>query len=63
VVRRLAEAGKAILMVEQNVRKALDVSDRACVLELGRIHLQDRAQALLGDARVARLYLGMGGAG
>ncbi len=63
VVRRLAEAGKAILMVEQNVRKALDVSDRACVLELGRIRLQDRAQALLGDARVARLYMGMGGAG
>jgi branched-chain amino acid transport system ATP-binding protein len=61
VVRRLAEAGKAILMVEQNVRKALDVSDRACVLELGRIRLQDRAQALIGDARVARLYLGMGG--
>jgi branched-chain amino acid transport system ATP-binding protein len=62
VVRRLAEAGKAILMVEQNVRKALDVSDRACVLELGRIRLQDRAQALLGDARVARLYMGVSGA-
>jgi branched-chain amino acid transport system ATP-binding protein len=61
VVRRLAEAGKAILMVEQNVRKALDVSDRACVLELGRIRLQDRAQALIGDARVARLYMGMSG--
>jgi ABC-type branched-subunit amino acid transport system ATPase component len=61
VVRRLAEAGKAILMVEQNVRKALAVSDRACVLELGRIRLQDRAQALIGDARVARLYMGMSG--
>ena len=43
VVRRLAESGKAILMVEQNVKKALAVSDRACVLELGRIRLQDRA--------------------
>jgi branched-chain amino acid transport system ATP-binding protein len=62
VVRRLADAGKAILMVEQNVRKALQASDRACVLELGRIRLQDRARALLGDARVARLYMGMGGA-
>jgi len=61
VVRRLADTGKAILMVEQNVRKALDVSDRACVLELGRIRLHDRAQALIGDARVARLYMGMGG--
>ena len=62
VVRRLAEAGKAILMVEQNVKKALAASDRACVLELGRITLQDRAQALLGDQRVARLYMGMAGA-
>jgi branched-chain amino acid transport system ATP-binding protein len=62
VVRRLADAGKAILMVEQNVRKALQASDRACVLELGRIRLQDRAEALLGDARVVRLYMGMGGA-
>jgi branched-chain amino acid transport system ATP-binding protein len=60
VGRRLAEAGKAILMVEQNVRKALAVSDRACLLELGRIRLQDRAQALIGDARVARLYMGRG---
>jgi len=63
VVRRLAEAGKAILMVEQNVKKALTASDRACVLELGRISLQDRAQALLADQRVARLYMGMAGAG
>ena len=61
VVRRLAEAGKAILMVEQNVKKALAVSDRACVLELGRIHLADRANALIGDERVARLYMGMSG--
>ena len=37
-------------------------SDRACVLELGRITLQDRALALLGDQRVARLYMGMAGA-
>lgn len=61
VVRRLAESGKAILMVEQNVKKALAASDRACVLELGRIRLQDRAQALISDERVARLYMGMGG--
>lgn len=62
VVRRLAEGGKAILMVEQNVKKALAASDRACVLELGRIRLQDRAATLIGDERVARLYMGMGAA-
>jgi branched-chain amino acid transport system ATP-binding protein len=62
VVRRLAESGKAVLMVEQNVKKALAVSDRGCVLELGHIRLQDRAAALIGDERVARLYMGMSGA-
>jgi branched-chain amino acid transport system ATP-binding protein len=39
VVRQLAQSGKAILMVEQNVKKALATSDRGCVLELGRIRL------------------------
>ena len=33
------------------------------MLELGRIRLQDRAPALLGDARVARLYMGMSSVG
>ena len=45
----------------KNVKKALSVSDRACVLELGRIHLADRASTLIGDERVARLYMGMSG--
>jgi branched-chain amino acid transport system ATP-binding protein len=62
LVRRLAESGKAILMVEQNVRKALAASDRACLLELGRIRLQDSARGLIGDERVARLYMGLDGA-
>jgi branched-chain amino acid transport system ATP-binding protein len=61
VVRRLAESGKAVLMVEQNVKKALACSDRGCVLELGRIRLHDRAAALIGDERVARLYMGKSG--
>jgi branched-chain amino acid transport system ATP-binding protein len=58
-VRRLAEAGKAILMVEQNVRKALLASDRGYVLEQGHVRLEDRASALIDDERVARLYMGV----
>ncbi len=57
-LRGLAAAGKAVLMVEQNVRRALEASDRGIVLELGRAKLQDHASALLGDERVARLYMG-----
>jgi branched-chain amino acid transport system ATP-binding protein len=45
--RRLAETGKGILMVEQNVKKALQASDRGYVLELGQVRITDDAQALI----------------
>jgi branched-chain amino acid transport system ATP-binding protein len=57
--RRLAEAGKAILMVEQNVKKALEASDRGYVLELGQVRIKDSAKALIADERVSRLYMGV----
>lgn len=57
-VRLLRAQGKAILMVEQNVKKALSISDRGGVMELGTLQIQDQAANLIGDERVARLYLG-----
>ena len=57
-VQLLRDQGKAILMVEQNVKKALKVSDRGCVMELGSMRIQDQASRLVDDERVARLYLG-----
>jgi len=57
-VRMLRDQGKAVLMVEQNVKKALAASDRGCVMELGAIRVQDEAARLIDDERVARLYLG-----
>ncbi len=57
-VRRLRDDGRAVLMVEQNVRKALEASDRGYVMELGEIRIEDVAANLVGDPRVARLYLG-----
>ncbi len=57
-VRLLRDQGKAVLMVEQNVNKALAASDRGYVMELGQIRLEDRAQNLIDDPRVARLYMG-----
>ena len=59
--RTLANAGKAILMVEQNVKKALMASDRGYVLELGQVRIKDSAQALIADERVSRLYMGVRG--
>ena len=57
-VRLLRDQGKSVLMVEQNVNKALAASDRGYVMELGAIRLEDRAQRLIGDPRVAQLYMG-----
>ena len=57
-VRVLRDQGKAVLMVEQNVKKALAISDRGYVMELGRIRIEDAAASLIGDERVTRLYMG-----
>ena len=60
-VHLLRDRGKSFLMVEQNVRRALEASDNGYVLELGTIKLKDSAQAMIGDERVVRLYMGRGG--
>ena len=57
-VRVLRDQGKAVLMVEQNVKKALAISDHGYVMELGRIRIEDAAARLIGDERVTRLYMG-----
>jgi branched-chain amino acid transport system ATP-binding protein len=52
------ELNIAILMVEQNAKSGLAISQRAYVLELGKEHLEGPAATLLNDPRVAKLYLG-----
>lgn len=52
------EGGVTVLMVEQNAKSALAISDRAYVLELGRERLEGPAHSLLSDPQVATLYLG-----
>lgn len=61
-VQRLHDDGVAILMVEQNARKALSISNRGYVLDGGRNALTASASELLSSPDVARLYLGQGGA-
>jgi branched-chain amino acid transport system ATP-binding protein len=56
----LRDAGKAVLLVEQNARSALGIADRGCVLDLGRVHLEGTADDLLTDPRLGTLYLGGG---
>jgi len=58
VIERLKTEGTTILLVEQNARAALRISDRAYVLETGRIRLQGTAADLLDNEEVKRAYLG-----
>lgn len=58
LLRRLADQGATVLLVEQNVRSALQICDQAIALESGRCVLQTPAAALLGDPDLERLFLG-----
>ena len=57
-VRRIADAGTPILMVEQNAKKALACSDRGYVLDQGQNRYEGRGVDLLNDPNVGKLYLG-----
>jgi branched-chain amino acid transport system ATP-binding protein len=58
-VRQLNEKGLTVLLVEQNVAVSLKISQRAYVLENGRIVMAGAAGELLGDNRVHQAYLGL----
>ena len=58
ILQGLRAKGVSILMVEQNAKRALEISDFGVVLELGRVRMQGRARELLADPRVGQLFLG-----
>lgn len=57
-IEAINESGTAILLVEQNAKEALSVSDRGYVLAMGENRLEDKADALLDNEEVGKLYLG-----
>jgi len=57
-VKRIAEEGVTVLMVEQNARQSLLIADYAYVLELGKIKSQGTSQELLQDETLISAYLG-----
>lgn len=61
IVTLLREMGQTVLLVEQNARGALEVANRAYLMEVGRIILHGSAQELMKDERVRRAYLGKRG--
>ena len=59
IIKKLNEEGVTILLVEQNIHHALELSDRAYVLEKGRIILEGKGSELLDDEYVKNAYLGI----
>lgn len=57
-IMRMRDAGVAVLLVEQNARRALETADIGCVLDLGRVHITGPARELLADPQLSDLYLG-----
>ncbi len=58
VIKQLKEKGTTILLVEQNAKMALSISDRAYVIETGKITLEGKASDLLHNENVKKAYLG-----
>jgi branched-chain amino acid transport system ATP-binding protein len=59
VIKSLREQGLTVLLIEQNVRHALEIADRAYVLENGRIVLEGKSGDLLRNDYVRKAYLGL----
>ena len=59
LISQLRDRGVTILLVEQNVRQALAISDHAYVLDGGRAVMHGTGQALLNDSRLTKAYLGL----
>lgn len=59
IIRSLREQGITILVVEQNVRHTLEIADRACVLENGRVGLEGACDVLLTNDYIKKSYLGL----
>ncbi len=56
----MRDRGITVLMIEQNAKRALEISDHGIVLELGRTRIADTAPAIIADPRIGQLFLGGG---
>ncbi len=59
ILKSLKETGITQLLVEQNARQALDIADRAYVMEVGQIVAQGTTEKILSDGKIVEAYLGM----
>ncbi len=59
IIKKIRQQGTTVLIVEQNVKQTLAISDRAYVLENGKVVMQGTGSALLNDEHVKTAYLGV----
>jgi branched-chain amino acid transport system ATP-binding protein len=59
ILKGLKDQGKSILIIEQNLVKALQIADRGYVLETGKVTLADKSEALINNPDVRKAYLGV----
>jgi branched-chain amino acid transport system ATP-binding protein len=60
ILKSLRDTGVTILLIEQNAKQALQISDHGLVLEQGQTRIEDTAPNILADPRIAQLFLGGG---
>lgn len=58
IIKKISASGTTVLLVEQNAKKALSISDRAYVLETGNIALTGKSSDLINDDKIKKAYLG-----
>lgn len=58
IIKEINQSGTTVLLVEQNARQALKISDKGYVLETGKMVASGNATELLSDARIMEAYLG-----
>lgn len=59
IIAEIRKQGVTIMLVEQNVFQSLRIANRGYVLEMGRVVLKDKGEALLNNEHVRKAYLGM----
>ena len=58
IIKEVNKSGVTVLLVEQNAKMALSISDRAYVLETGKIAMEGNAKELMQDEAIKKAYLG-----
>lgn len=58
IIKSIRDAGKTVLLVEQNAKKAMSISDRIYVLETGTVATEGKASELINDESIKKAYLG-----